>query len=178
MVELIAVLIIAGILAAVATPRFFEQTQFDGRSAADQAVGMLRYAQKLAIAQNRPVFVRLTTNSAARCFSAACAAGDDRVLPPGGENSSRAATLAACSNARAWLCEGLPDKISYSVSVGAGEVNPGLPLTFYFNALGRPFSATDTEPVSTFPSSLSIAINGGGEARAVVVESETGYVHL
>lgn len=168
LVELIAVLVVGGILAAVAMPRFFQKDSFDARSFADQNVSMLRYAQKLAIAQNRPVFVLLNGSRIALCFSAACEASN-RVLPPAGGNSGRKATLAACANATAWLCEGAPDKISYSV--------PQEAAAFYFNALGRPYKSTDTEPVSSFPARVSIGISGGGIARTIVVEGETGYVH-
>ena len=172
LVELIAVLVVGGLLAAVAMPRFFQQDSFDARSFADQNVSMLRYAQKLAIAQNRPVFVLLNGTRIALCFSAACdAAGSEamRVLPPAGGNSGRKATLAACANATAWLCEGAPNKISYSVPLDADA--------FYFNALGRPYQASDTEPVSSFPARVSIGISGGGIPRNIVVEGETGYVH-
>ena len=171
-VELVTVMVILGLLAAVAMPRFFQKDSFDARSFADQNVSMLRYAQKLAIAQNRPVFVLLNGSRIALCFSAACdAAGSEsmRVLPPAGGNSGRSATLAACANATAWLCEGAPDKISYSVPLEAAA--------FYFNALGRPFKAADVEPVSTFPARVSIGISGGGIPRTIVVEGETGYVH-
>jgi len=167
-VEMVAVMVIAGILAAFAMPRFFQQDSFDARSFADQNVSMLRYAQKLAIAQNRPVFVLLNGSSIALCFSAACEVAN-RVLPPAGGNSGRKATLAACANATAWLCEGAPNKISYSVPLEAAA--------FYFNALGRPYKATDTEPVSSFPARVSIGISGGGIPRNIVVEGETGYVH-
>lgn len=171
-VEMVVVMVIAGLLAAVAIPRFFQQDSFDARSFADQNVSMLRYAQKLAIAQNRPVFVLLDGSRIALCFSVACdAAGSEsmRVLPPAGGNSGRKATLAACANATAWLCEGAPGKISYSV--------PQAAAAFYFNALGRPYAAADIEPASSFPARVSIGISGGGTTRTIVVEGETGYVH-
>jgi MSHA pilin protein MshC len=167
-VELVTVMVILGLLAAVAMPRFFQKDSFDARSFADQNVSMLRYAQKLAIAQNRPVFILLNGSSIALCFSAACEVAN-RVLPPAGGNSGRKATLAACANVTAWLCEGAPDKISYSV--------PQEAAAFYFNALGRPYKSTDTEPVSSFPARVSIGISGGGIPRTIVVEGETGYVH-
>jgi len=168
LIELIVVLVVGGLLAAVAMPRFFQQESFDARSFADQNVSMLRYAQKLAIAQNRPVFVQLNGTRIALCFNTACDAAN-RVLPPAGGNSGRTATLAACANATAWLCEAAPNKISYSVPLEAAA--------FYFNALGRPYKSTDTEPVSTFPARVSIGISSGGIPRTIVVEGETGYVH-
>ena len=168
LVELIAVLVVGGLLAAVAMPRFFRQDSFDARSFADQNVSMLRYAQKLAIAQNRPVFVQLDGTRMALCFNTACDAAN-RVLPPAGGNSGRSATLTACANTTAWLCEAAPGKISYSVPLDTAA--------FYFNALGRPFKAADAEPVSTFPARVSIGISSGGIPRTIVVEGETGYVH-
>ncbi|MGK5061309.1 pilus assembly FimT family protein [Janthinobacterium sp. LB3P112] len=168
LVELIAVLVVGGLLAAVAMPRFFQQDSFDARSFADQNVSMLRYAQKLAIAQNRPVFVQLNGTRMALCFNTACDAAN-RVLPPAGGNSGRSATMGACANTTAWLCEAPPNKISYSVPLEAAA--------FYFSALGRPYKSIDTEPVSSFPARVSIGISGGGMTRNIIVEGETGYVH-
>ncbi len=82
MVELILVMVIAGILAAVAVPRMVGRTGFDTRGFADQLAATVRFAQKLAIAQRRDVFVSLTANDATLCYDAACA------IPapgPGGE---------------------------------------------------------------------------------------------
>ncbi|HJW54181.1 MAG TPA: type II secretion system protein [Burkholderiaceae bacterium] len=169
LVELISVLIIMGILAAVALPRFFDRQTFDARGFYDQAQSMMRYAQKIAIAQNRNVHVRLDGTSIAFCFSpfvsGACASP---VVPPAGKNTGSAATLAACNNNAAWLCEAIPAGISYAAS----PVNPA----FYFNALGKPFNVGDTPPVSSF-ARLDLSLAGGGLTRHIMVEPETGYVH-
>lgn len=171
MVELIAVLVIGGILAAFAIARFAQSETFDARSFTDQNLTMLRYAQKLAIAQNRPVFVLLnsgtSTGSISLCFNAACGAAV-RVLAPAGKNSGSKATLAACGTDSAWFCEGRPNNVSYTLPTVT---------VFYFNALGRPFVAGNIEPVSSF-TRQEIAISGGGTTRTIVVEAETGYVHL
>jgi MSHA pilin protein MshC len=82
MVELILVIVVAGILAAVAVPRMVGRNAFDERGFADQLAATVRFAQKLAVAQRRDVFVRLTASDATLCFDAACAA----LAPgPGGE---------------------------------------------------------------------------------------------
>ncbi len=82
MVELILVMVIAGILAAVAVPRMIGRTSFDTRGFADQLAATVRFAQKLAIAQRTDVFVRLTAGDATLCYDAACAT----LAPgPGGE---------------------------------------------------------------------------------------------
>ncbi len=82
LLELILVLAIAGILAAVAMPRLVGQNSFDTRGFADQLAATVRFAQKLAIAQHRNVFVQLNANSATLCYDAGCAG----LAPgPGGE---------------------------------------------------------------------------------------------
>lgn len=168
MVELVAVIVVVGILAAFAVPRFTQNEVFDARTFTDHNLNMLRYAQKLAIAQNRPVFAVLGSNRIALCFNPVCGTVD-RVLAPAGSNSGSPATLAQCGTDRSWLCEGRPNNVSYGVNV-TGTV-------LFFNALGRPFLNGDVDPASNF-SRLSIAIGGGGPTRTVIVEAETGYVHL
>lgn len=65
LVELITIMIIVGILAVAAIPRFFERNTFDSRGFRDQVISTLRYAQKAAIAQHRFVCVTFTPNSIA-----------------------------------------------------------------------------------------------------------------
>ena len=86
LVELILVMVIAGILAAVAVPRLVGRTGFDTRGFADQLAATVRFAQKLAISQRREVFVQLSTNQATLCYSATvtCPVAD-RAPGPGGE---------------------------------------------------------------------------------------------
>ena len=68
MVELILVIVVAGILAAVAVPRFVGRSSFDTRGFADQFAATVRFAQKLAVAQRRDVYVQLTANDATLCY--------------------------------------------------------------------------------------------------------------
>lgn len=56
-VELVTVLVIAGILAAMVMPRFFDVSAFRQRGFADEVRASLRLAQKTAIAQRRFVCV-------------------------------------------------------------------------------------------------------------------------
>lgn len=78
MVELITVMIILGILAAMAAPRFFERGTFDSRGFYDQVISTLRYAQKAAVAQHRLVCVtfpsasRVVLRTAANFADVAC----------------------------------------------------------------------------------------------------------
>ena len=50
LVELVAVLIILGIVAAVAAPRFFDNAVFSERGYADEIAASLRYARRIAVA--------------------------------------------------------------------------------------------------------------------------------
>ena len=86
LVELILVMAIAGILAAVAVPRLIGRNSFDTRGFADQLAATARFAQKLAIAQRRDVFLQTSTTTATLCYLATvpCPVAS-RAPGPGGE---------------------------------------------------------------------------------------------
>ena len=171
LIELVAVLVLAGLLATFAVSRFFQRDTFDARSFADQVTNIVRYGQKLAVAQNRAVFVRIDANSVALCFDVDAGCSDEqKVLPPTGRNSGSKDTLKYCSVTN-WLCEGRPSGVTLFTDA-KGEPS------FYFDALGQPYAQGDVFPaVSTFPARLKISIQGEGTPRDVTVEGETGYVH-
>lgn len=64
LVELIMVIVIAGILAAVALPRWRGETGFEERQFRDETVAALRLAQKSAIAARRCVYATFTPQQA------------------------------------------------------------------------------------------------------------------
>lgn len=167
LIELIVVIVIIGVLGAVAAGRFFGASSVDGRTYADLLGATIRYAQKLAIAQNRNVYVQLGSGGVALCYdnlTVGCAT-DARVLAPGGENSGSSSTVARCGDS-SWACEAPPS----GVTVGVSNI-------FYFDPVGKPFAAANAPPTptSTF-TTLTVPI-GGSTARRVIVEMETGYVH-
>lgn len=57
LVELVTTIVVLGIIAVVAFPRFAATNTFDSRGFYDRATATVRYAQKLAIAQRLPIFV-------------------------------------------------------------------------------------------------------------------------
>lgn len=59
LVELVVILVIIGVLAVAAIPRFVDQTAFEARGFYDETLSLLRYAQKSAVAQRRTVCVVL-----------------------------------------------------------------------------------------------------------------------
>lgn len=67
-VELVAVMVITGIIAAIAAPRFIGVDAFDARGSYGTLVSALRYAQKTAIAQRRNVFVNVNTATRTVCL--------------------------------------------------------------------------------------------------------------
>ncbi|MDB4470799.1 GspH/FimT family pseudopilin [Deltaproteobacteria bacterium] len=62
MVELVVVILVLGILAAVVMPRFVDLDTFRARAAYDEVAGAIRYAQKLAVASGCEVQVAITAN--------------------------------------------------------------------------------------------------------------------
>ena len=82
-------MVVVGILAITALPRFANKSDFDARGFFDATASMLRYAQKSAVAQRRTVCVGFGVNSSvtlniASVFNGACdtpLAGTDGVAP-------------------------------------------------------------------------------------------------
>jgi MSHA pilin protein MshC len=121
MIELIMVIIITGILATVAIPRFIDVNGFKQRGFADEVKASLRLAQKTAIAQRRFVCVAFAGPS-----------------PSGVTLSIDTATDPGVAGA-------VPN---CTMPLGAGSVQnsdasfTATPANFYFNASGKPsFSA-------------------------------------
>jgi MSHA pilin protein MshC len=148
MVELIAVIVIMGILAAVAAPRFFDRGLYDSRGFYDQVISTLRYAQKEAIAQHHYICVAFTASSVTLTV--------DPVAP------GTAHATATCPGSNLASPSGDP---AYSISNTHGVTLSGYG-NFYFDALGKPsFTATQTITVS------------GYAATPITLERETGYAH-
>jgi MSHA pilin protein MshC len=71
LIELVLVIIIAGILAMVAGPHFFDQATFYQRGHADTLAAALRLAQKTAVATDCPTQVTITSGAYAVAQQAA-----------------------------------------------------------------------------------------------------------
>ena len=62
-VELVLVIVIVGILAALAGPRFIGNSTFNERGYYNEIANVVRYAQKVAVATGCPVRVGLTATT-------------------------------------------------------------------------------------------------------------------
>ncbi len=91
LIELVMVIVIAGILAVVVAPRMFDANVFKSRGFADQVQATLRYAQKAAIAQRRNVCVTMAASSIklmiANAPGTASSCTVNLALPGGSSNS-------------------------------------------------------------------------------------------
>lgn len=137
LVELIAVLIIAGILAAVVLPRLSGETGFEGRGFRDEVATGLRYAQKSAIAARR------TTCAA---FSTAPAQVDFRI------SSNYGATDCTTGSPLAG-----PDGLTLAVKATGAAGFSSAPGSVIFDAAGRPTAAT-TISFSGLSASLDVTV--------------------
>ncbi len=118
-VELIAVLVITGIIASIAAPRFIGVDAFDVRGSYGTLASALRYAQKTAVAQRKIVYANINTVSRTVClgYTSSCSSA---VIDP--------ATQAAYSKT-----------LSNNVTITASTTPIG------FDGLGRPLpNATAT----------------------------------
>jgi MSHA pilin protein MshC len=117
LVELIVVMMIVGILAVAALPRFFDRDTFDSRGFKDETVAALRYAQKAAIAQRRTVCVAFTLTSITLTV----------VSAPGSSDCASASSMAG------------PTGVSpYQITArSSSAVYSSLPGDFFFDPLGR-----------------------------------------
>lgn len=162
-VELVITILVIGILAAVALPRFFSSSDFETRGYYDYVANTLRYAQKTAIAHRREVYVKLdpSTGQVSLCFAnhATVACSTNVPTPTGG--TSYVVTA--------------PSDVTLALSPAPAN------NTLFFDSLGRPYASNDSEPSDTSSTSsfstMTVTITGGGQTRTFTVERESGYVH-
>ncbi len=124
LIELVVIILIIGVLAVAAIPRFFDRQIFDTRGFYDQSKGMLQYAQRTAIAKRRNVCVALSANTISLSFASAAGAG------------------AACNTA---LQSPLGGSFSSTAPSGVSLATVPATSSFSFDALGRPNLASQLD---------------------------------
>ncbi len=76
LVELVVVILVLGVLAAYAAPKFFNLDLYRDRAAYDEVTSAVRYAQKLAVSSGCDVQVQLTTSAyALKQHATSCTVG-------------------------------------------------------------------------------------------------------
>src|SRR5450759_599864 len=139
LVELIMVMVIVGILAIVAAPRFFDANVFKSRGCADQVQASLRYAQKAAIAQHRNVCVAMTASDITLKIASVSGAGSacDKNLVLPGQATNKISTPST-----------------------AITLSPAT-ASFIFDALGKPNVAQNTITISGATNNIVVEAETG-----------------
>ncbi len=122
LVELVVVIILVGILALVAGPRFVGRDAFDARGFADGFLGALQYARQQAVAMRRTV-----------CFTAQAGG---YMLTSGQAPGDACAVAVASPDGSGDYAMMAPDAVGI-----AGHAGTALPHTVIFSPLGRPNNA-------------------------------------
>ncbi|MBI5752729.1 MAG: prepilin-type N-terminal cleavage/methylation domain-containing protein [Hydrogenophilales bacterium] len=117
LVELIVVIVLVGIVALIAAPRFFSQPAFDAARFHDAAISAIRYGQKVAVAQRRDVFVVTSASTVALCYDAGCTTPSNRLKIPGSDD---------------YFEVNIPSGIGITIA------------SFNFNSLGQPIPNAET----------------------------------
>jgi MSHA pilin protein MshC len=141
LVELVVVLVILGVLAAVAAPRFFSSTTFLQRGYYEELATALKYSQKLAVSTGCPVRVTIATGSYQVRQQAAS----------GGTCNLADTTYSTTVQ----LADG---QILGSTSPNGVTTSPAVTMTF--DALGRTDLASD-QVVSVGPFALTVRSDSG-----------------
>ena len=140
LIELVAVLVIIGVLAIAAISRFFDTQVFDSRGFNDQTLATLRFAQKTAIAQRRTVCVTFTGTTVTLIM--ATAAGASITCIPTTNLTS-------------------PTGVTPYVLTAHGSASfSAIPANFQFNSLGQAIIAGQTQVMQVIGASGSITIEG------------------
>ena len=157
LVELVVTIMVVGIMAAVAMPRFADQQGFQSRAFYEQVQEAIAFAQKAAVAQRKSVYVTTTATTLQACYVAACGGAGYAVIDP----TTKAALSLAAQDQR-------------GVAFSAVTISPA--TTFVFDSLGRPRSAANV--LLTATTTISVNSTATGDInRSIIIEPETGYVH-
>lgn len=149
LVELITVMVIIGLISAVAIPRFFDNQSFDNRGYYTEVINAVRYAQQLAVAINCNTQVVLTSGTPSMYRVRL----DDDNLDCTGATFN---TLA-------------PNPVTGQPSFTGSSSSTNITAsTFGFSALGAPFNNLGN------PLTANLDINVGGSQFRV--NAVTGYI--
>ena len=152
LMELIVVMVLMAILAAVGAPRFFGSGDFEAPAFAQELAGAARYAQKLAVTGGCPVRLEITSATHYQLKQAQSAPG------------------AACDTAftRTVLRPGSGDSFQANAPSGV-SIGGTVPLTVAFDARGQP---------SVGGAALAVDLSIPLGSQAVRIAARSGYVDV
>lgn len=151
-IELVTVIILIGILAAVLIPRFTGRITFDTRGYADHVRGALQYARNTAVAQRR--YVCVTVGGGAVSLS---------------KSASYPLATVSCPTALLDPTSGS----TFSIAAPSGVSVNASASPVIFDARGQNVDSTGI-PVTA--SDVTVTITGDF-STTITVEKLTGYVH-
>jgi MSHA pilin protein MshC len=152
LIELVAVLVIVGVLAVFAMPRFAGIDPFAERGFFEEALAATRYAQKLAVASGCSIRVNFDAGSNSLDISRWTGGANCTQLTPPIEMVQR------------------PGGDAPFQSNAPSGVNVGNDLAFYFDRVGRPHDLSGN--LITDPADLDVVIG----PRRLQVTPDTGLV--
>ena len=147
LIELVTIIILVGIVAIVAMPRFSLMTGFKDVGYRDQVVATVEYARKIAVAQRRHTCVAIATSSVTLT--------SDHGLPSSHVSGVCPSPLL------------LPSGIS--VITAPSNVTATATVSIDFDAEGRPIVGA--------PATITISDSSSGTTSTLTIEAESGYVH-
>lgn len=152
LIEFVSVLVILGVLSAVALPRFADTDVFASRGFFEESLSAVRYAHKLALASGCSVRVDFDASADRYALSRFTAGGDC--------NQPSAPTVAVLR----------PGGGGAFAAVAPNGVDVSNDLAFYFDRIGRP--RTVGGALITAAAALQVSI----DTRQIQIVPETGLV--
>lgn len=145
LVELITVIVILGIVSAVALPRMTDRSAFQARGFEDEVLAALRHARALAVASGCEVQVSIAGNAYTLNQQLNCGAGGFTVA----------------------VIDPASQSANYTGTAPAGITLTAAPQPFVFDALGQATSAGA-------PTDVTLTL-GGNANRTLTVFGTTGF---
>ena len=154
LLELVAVILVLGVLAVFAAVRWQAIDTYTSTTQADQLARDIRHAQTLAISWGLPL--RVSVNAGGTAYSVVCVNGT---------------TVAPCVAAGNIVVDPVTSQ-PYTVTLPAGVTLAPVASNTDFDNFGRPVAAgvlMSANPARTF------TLSGGGNTATVVVAPITGF---
>lgn len=190
MIEMIFVIIVIGILSAIAIPRVSENHL---NEAADQVISHIRYTQHLAMQDNK--FDQADNTWFQERWQIAFNGEVYTIFSDQNKNNTQdLAEIATNPNNPTQRLTGddsvdevtreLDIGVKYDITSIAFSPNCGTGNRISFDSMGRPISGNPTgltgpySPSGLISGQCQITLTSNGETKVIAIEAETGYTHI